>query len=54
MISARGIWLLLYFSHENVSMLDGGFERWKKAGYPTESKAMLQFILNTEVKSTTI
>jgi thiosulfate/3-mercaptopyruvate sulfurtransferase len=39
MISARGVWLMLYFSHENVSMLDGGFERWKKAGYPTEIKS---------------
>jgi thiosulfate/3-mercaptopyruvate sulfurtransferase len=39
MTSARGVWLLLYFSNENASMLDGGFERWKKAGYPTEIKS---------------
>jgi len=28
--SARGVWLLLYFSHENVCLLDGGFEKWKR------------------------
>ena len=27
--SARGVWLLLYFSHKKVCMLDGGFEKWK-------------------------
>ncbi len=25
--AARGVWLLLYFSHEKVSILDGGFEK---------------------------
>ena len=25
MLAARGVWLLEYFSHNNVSMLDGGF-----------------------------
>lgn len=39
MTSARGVWLLLYFSHENVSMLDGGFKGWKKSGHPTEIKS---------------
>ena len=39
MTSARGVWLMLYFSHENVSMLDGGFDKWKKAGYPIEIKS---------------
>jgi thiosulfate/3-mercaptopyruvate sulfurtransferase len=34
--AARGVWLLLYFSHEKVRMLDGGFEKWKKGGYYTE------------------
>jgi thiosulfate/3-mercaptopyruvate sulfurtransferase len=39
MYAARGVWLLLYFSHENVCMLDGGFEKWKKEGYPIEVKS---------------
>ena len=29
MLAARGVWLLEYFSHQNVSMLDGGFTKWK-------------------------
>jgi len=37
--AARGVWLLLYFSHENVCMLDGGFEKWKKHRYPIEVKS---------------
>ena len=39
MTSARGVWLMLYFSHENISMLDGGFEKWKSSGYPIEIKS---------------
>jgi thiosulfate/3-mercaptopyruvate sulfurtransferase len=38
MSSARGVWLLLYFSHKKVSLLDGGFLRWQKEGYPVETK----------------
>jgi thiosulfate/3-mercaptopyruvate sulfurtransferase len=38
MSSARGVWLLLYFSHKNVCLLDGGFQRWKREGYPVETK----------------
>ena len=37
--AARGVWLLLYFSHKMVSMLDGGFEVWNNAGYPIEIKS---------------
>jgi thiosulfate/3-mercaptopyruvate sulfurtransferase len=37
--AARGVWLLLYFSRKKVSMLDGGFEKWKKARYPIEIKS---------------
>jgi len=37
--AARGVWLLLYFSHKMVNMLDGGFEGWKIAGYPVEIKS---------------
>ena len=39
MSAARGVWLLLYFSHKMVNMLDGGFEGWKSAGYPVEFKS---------------
>lgn len=35
--AARGVWLLLYFSHSRVAMLDGGLEGWK-AKYETETK----------------
>ena len=38
MSSARGVWLLLYFSHKNVCLLDGGFQRWQREGYPVETK----------------
>jgi thiosulfate/3-mercaptopyruvate sulfurtransferase len=37
--AARGVWLLLYFSHEKVHQLDGGFEKWKREGYPIEVKS---------------
>ena len=36
--AARGVWLLLYFSHKKVGMLDGGFEKWKREGYRIEVK----------------
>ena len=36
--AARGVWLLLYFSHKKVAMLDGGIEKWKKEGYRIEVK----------------
>ena len=38
MYAARGVWLLLYFSHEKICMLNGGFEKWKKEGYSIEVK----------------
>ena len=41
--AARGVWLLLYFSHNKVAMLDGGFEKWKKEGHKIETKSN-QFI----------
>jgi thiosulfate/3-mercaptopyruvate sulfurtransferase len=37
--SARGVWLLLYFSHKKVFMLNGGFEKWKKERFPIEVKS---------------
>jgi thiosulfate/3-mercaptopyruvate sulfurtransferase len=33
MLAARGVWLLEYFSHSNVSMLDGGITKWKTEGH---------------------
>src|SRR5918912_146364 len=36
--AARGVWLLLYFSHEKVAMLDGGLNKWKAEGYNTDTK----------------
>ena len=38
MSAARGVWLLLYFSHKKVAMLDGGLNKWKAEGYDTETK----------------
>ena len=38
MLAARGVWMLLYFSHQNVSMLDGGITKWKKENLPIETK----------------
>ncbi len=36
--AARGVWLLLYFSHNSVAMLDGGINAWKARRYETETK----------------
>jgi thiosulfate/3-mercaptopyruvate sulfurtransferase len=36
--AARGVWLLLYFSHKDVAMLDGGFNAWKARQFKTETK----------------
>ena len=38
MLAARGVWMLLYFSHQNVSMLDGGIKKWKNENLPIETK----------------
>ena len=38
MSAARGVWLLFYFSHKKVSLLDGGFDKWKKEGHHVETK----------------
>ncbi|HET7148270.1 MAG TPA: sulfurtransferase [Candidatus Nitrosopolaris sp.] len=36
--SARGVWLLLYFSHRRVALLDGGYQGWKSNGNIIETK----------------
>jgi thiosulfate/3-mercaptopyruvate sulfurtransferase len=56
--AARGVWLLLYFSHQMVCILDGGFEEWKRGGYPIELKSNpLKYIklrgkVNTKILAT--
>src|SRR5579885_3570051 len=37
MSAARGVWTLMYFSHKNVFMLDGGFKKWKSLGLAIET-----------------
>ena len=34
--ASRGVWLLNYFSHKSVCILDGGYEHWLKLAYPIE------------------
>ena len=36
MLAARGVWLLEYFSHSDVSMLDGGIKKWKNEVLPLD------------------
>ena len=38
MLAARGVWMLMYFSHENVMMLDGGITKWQKENLGIETK----------------
>ena len=38
MKAARGLWFLEYFGHKKVSVLDGGIQAWKKAGYPVTTE----------------
>ncbi|MGG2197373.1 sulfurtransferase [Paenibacillus validus] len=33
-MASRLWWLLTYLGHDRVSLLDGGYTRWKEAGYP--------------------
>lgn len=38
MLAARGVWLLMYFSHQNVFLLDGGIKKWQADALPLETK----------------
>ena len=38
MLAARGVWLLMCFSHPQVFMLDGGLQKWKHENLPIETK----------------
>jgi thiosulfate/3-mercaptopyruvate sulfurtransferase len=39
MLAARGVWMLMYFSHSDVSILDGGMKKWKQENLPLETKS---------------
>ena len=39
MLAARGVWMLMYFSHQSVFMLDGGITKWEKENLPIETKS---------------
>ncbi len=38
MLAARGVWMLMYFSHPNVVMLDGGMKKWTSEKLEIETK----------------
>jgi thiosulfate/3-mercaptopyruvate sulfurtransferase len=39
MAAARAWWLLRYFGHPDVAVLDGGLAAWVAAGYPVSTEA---------------
>lgn len=41
MAAARAWWLLRYFGHRRVGVLDGGLAAWLEEGYPVQSEAPL-------------
>jgi thiosulfate/3-mercaptopyruvate sulfurtransferase len=38
-IAARGWWMLRYYGHGNVRVLDGGYQAWVSAGHPVTTAA---------------
>lgn len=36
--ASRFWWILTYLGHQNVFILDGGFQAWKMAGYPIDNQ----------------
>ncbi len=38
MLAARGVWMLMYFSHPNAVMLDGGMKKWRNEKLEIETK----------------
>jgi len=38
MLAARGVWMLMYFSHKDVYMLDGGLKKWQKDGFEIQTQ----------------
>lgn len=39
-MAARFWWLLRYLGHSHVYVLDGGYTKWKEAGYPTTEEVV--------------
>jgi thiosulfate/3-mercaptopyruvate sulfurtransferase len=44
MAAARGWWLLRYFGHTDVAVLDGGLAAWAASGLPVESGAVAEAV----------
>ncbi|MEM2759523.1 MAG: sulfurtransferase [Nitrososphaerales archaeon] len=40
MLASRGVWLLEYFSHDKVAILDGGMGKWVRAGYELQTESI--------------
>ncbi|MGH1566000.1 MAG: sulfurtransferase [Nitrosopumilus sp.] len=38
MLAARGVWMMMYFSYQNIMMLNGGITKWQKEDLPLETK----------------
>ena len=38
MLAARGVWLMMYFSHQDTVMLDGGMKKWREDNMKIETK----------------
>ena len=38
MLAARGVWMLTYMSHPDVSMLDGGIKKWRSHDLLTQTQ----------------
>lgn len=38
MLAARGVWMSMYFSHRDASMLDGGIGKWKTEDLAVETR----------------
>lgn len=49
--ASRGVWLSLYFSHNKVVLLDGGFNAWKKENKPIETKTekLIYFTIKNKI-----
>jgi thiosulfate/3-mercaptopyruvate sulfurtransferase len=41
-MASRLWWLLTYLGHEDVFVLDGGYTKWKQAGYPVSDETPLE------------
>ena len=44
MAAARGWWLLRYFGHPRVAVLDGGLAAWSDAGHPLDAGAQTHVV----------